>query len=551
MKKNLLSFEQIMKIAVLVMLCALYYWVGARTEYIGLIGDDAVYLLMAESISKWFGVDGHAGFVWDKTVFPPLFPALLSVPYVVSESLYSAYVVNAVILVVAMMMVYLYVSRYVGVVFARFIFFIVALSPGTIKISLNIWSEPLYLLVSLLFFYFYRDGNDGVKYSRAGNSSTIDNQSINKTTFVLFVILSLAPLVRSIGLALIVSMVLFQIINKRYYYALLSGLCLLPSIIWGFVKPGSESGLYGSYTRRWAEIFPNTDMLDVASLVQAVVEQLHLQSSNLAYSLSELVFGATHGAFLFISVLLFIVVIIVGLIRLREKKLDALYVLLYLVILLMWPNYDHGMRFLFPLLPWILVYATLFGKWSFAYITQHIEQIPGQKKLSVNRASITFIPFILLLVVVLQSLMITVTRIVDGERRDLNGFAHTIQWLESKSVASGVNNAYMVRNLITVYKELQSDVPVGSCVYSVHNEMLMYYARRLSLTPVPKDLGYYLGSNRPCHYVLAIWMNSHPFLEVGYPTLNPNFKGTVVNQYTLDKQPDKPVIATLLKLSDA
>lgn len=568
-----LTRENLLALFAGVLLVFVYTWIGIHDETAGLVADDAVYLLMADAINSelWSDTSTHQ-FIWDFTKFPPLYPIALSVFGGGSGSLAIAHWITTLITLSSFFVFWVYLRRFVSQTTATLLTLLFAFLPGTITLGLNLWSEHLYLLLSLSLFVVHEQisgrgysGHDqremsfdhrsaqnafrestqseacGLRRKDTAGGNDWKNNLLSPYILYVLALMALLCLTRTIGVTILVAWTLHGVRSRHWQSVMVGALALVPLMAWLIYRPGEQIDLFSSYVDLWKEQY---DVHSIDGMIAALWTQVSLQSASLVSGFSELLFNSTRPAFVLVSTIMLAATVASAALRAYKNELDGNYLLAYLLVVLLWPNYDHGSRFLYPVLPFFILNVIL--------ISRSVHTITVKASLdNVRRLSERCVPVFLLLPFMLigPPTGMILSRILHGEQQGLGGFSRTQQWIESRKVAPALNDIYMVKNIVRAFRKLDNAVPEDSCVYSVHQELLMLHGNRLSFTPVPKAFDFYFTSeSRPCDYFLVLWLSSHPILPSGYPTRHSEFNASVIRNFRLDGDDDKQVFASLYRL---
>jgi hypothetical protein len=215
---NLPSSRHALPVAAFTLLAAFYYYLTWGDSPVGMVADDAVYLLMADHFSPYAaGLRESAAFITQNSSFPPLYPLLLALLGASSGSIAWAHAVTSTFLIVGIWVFYLWMSRETqsgttGLALAV----VFAFLPGTIRFSLDLWSEHLYLLVTMIALYFEVRANPGPRNRLVAAIAT-----------------SAAVLTRTVGLCVLVAFYVVLMVRRPRGKLALVGVSVLPLVLWG------------------------------------------------------------------------------------------------------------------------------------------------------------------------------------------------------------------------------------------------------------------------------------------------------------------------------
>jgi hypothetical protein len=325
-KTNLASVGIFLLFAVYSFTIINFVWIDGLSSF---ASDSANYLLMALYMSPWQEPTEAVKAIWPNQFYPPFFPIILALTGA-AHNLVAAHIVTTVFLLASLPLIY-YFSRHCFATHwqAIGITTIFSLSPSTWLNSLGILSENLYMFLSfVLLLMFQRICH------------------FNYKLISLFsLLLSALILTRSIGVAmffayLIVGFILWQ--QKK----LQIGKYFTPIIIVITVN------LMAKFLDK--SILPDPyiyqlKLLDITGQPAVLVNTWF--ASWQYYWVDDLIIP--HLFVLLLGVLACIGLII----RLKKLKFDALYLLAYLGILLVWPHPGQALRFIYPIYAILILYA--------------------------------------------------------------------------------------------------------------------------------------------------------------------------------------------------
>lgn len=304
--------------------------------------DAANYVLMARKWSPFFQPTPAELFTWPVHPYPPAFAWLLAITGA-SESLWASHLVVSLCMVAGILVMGYYVCQQTNQLIAGVMTVAICLTPGIVIHSLGILPENLYLLVSLgaLVVYAHIRNRPDVSWT---------------WYLVLFLLLAAAILSRTVGIALIAAFVAAPILDRklnsrqRVILPLLALASIVAWQVWEAVRPGEFELSYGLYL---SGILGRESVFDmIVPLWQIVTRNLvkMLGSWSQYFALSSI----AAPSFL-ITYLLFIICAISLILRVVRLKLDAVYVVFYIGIILLYPWSEQMTRFLHPIAFLILV----------------------------------------------------------------------------------------------------------------------------------------------------------------------------------------------------
>lgn len=402
---------------------------------IGFSWDDAWYLLMAEWLTPGSNYRVIAWTMLWVTSYPPLFPMFIALSGSGLADQQNAFIMNA-----------LFLSLGAGVAmiwFAREGFSAIAMALAAILVMFNpvtlgylpiLFSEFLFtfLATSALVLVFF-----GKKWKWNANWVLIG----------LLVGLSVAT--RSAGWALVAGFLLHLVFNRKLHPAVAFFIGMSAGIL--FI-PFLKAGLPPPAVNYMDQLNQGIDNLDLGFLVQ--------QAKGLTLGWS-MVWGWGIGAWLIA------LVVLPGLIiRLKANRADAWYVMAYLGMLLLWPWPGHMGRFLWPLLPCLLVAMhSSFGLVdNLRYRTVLISSLLGF-------IVITSVP---------DGIGRSIERLLNPPQGELSKLSRMHEWTRSSTPEEGTTKLQERYQMLQDTKRIGEMVAPGSCIYSEMSALVATQARRVS-----------------------------------------------------------------------
>ncbi|HTT07440.1 MAG TPA: hypothetical protein VMH34_01415 [Gammaproteobacteria bacterium] len=509
--RPLTPFPVILSVSVAV-LCIAYTWQG---EAVGLVGDDAIYLLMADYFSPYdSAARAGAAFIMKFSGFPPLYPALLAVAGAGSRHILLAHWITALCIIFsAALYWYWLVKEGVGRHFALLMSGLFLSLPGTMILALDLWSEHLYLALTLLNLLLAR---------HAGKTG--------RGWLGVAVTAGLVPLTRSAGLTFLVATWAFFIIHKAPDRWRLIAASVVPMFAWTLISLPFKS--YVSYKGIFGNFFSVLTFSDLLPVME-------FQMRNLWQGWHKSFDFQAHNYSVIAPALLLFAVPVGWWGRLKEARLDALYLPPYLVLIALWPSLNQMTRFLYVIMPFLLYYGFAgFGMMMKKYTT------PGVVRM---------LRMLFLALIVFSCAPSTVqilSRRMNPPAAGLAAYAGTATWVESMGPLEGDMDLSILKHFATVFREEAKYVEPDQCVLTAYPERFMFYARRLAF-PLPT-----LGVNQEefdrgmsrCRYVQIFWLNTHPYYPPAYPLNRLKQQGKLVFVSKMSNDSNAPPVTGLLRL---
>lgn len=304
------------------------WWAGSGTLLADFGGDNAVYFLTANHYSPFGTAHAAAAEVAAHSVYPPLYPWLLAVSGG-GTSLAAAHLVTAVLVMLAGAAVYgmaraMTLTR--GEALA--IVTLCAVTRVVLLEGLELHSEHLYLLCW---------ASAALLVAR----SPADARMLPLAAIAV----GAAYLTRSFGLTLVASLWLWLAIKRPPRAWLAALVSLLPVLYLAFTHSGNARYLH-ALIELYQRHGPQARLLENFSAVPGAWRGVFGDASQAGFldALPDaLAVAALYGLVL----------------RLRTREFDALSVLAYLMLMIVWPYPAEYERMCYPLLPFALVYAVL------------------------------------------------------------------------------------------------------------------------------------------------------------------------------------------------
>lgn len=346
--------------------------------------DNAPYILLAKS----FAENKTYSDIWNPTPtgythFPPLFPLFLS-PFV------YFFGTNIIVLKLSVLLLYLLsiyiiykllntitnIDNSLNIFFAPVISSFI-LNDYITSYSSMVRSEMLYIALSLSCIYFL------FKYDTSHKQHSTKRYYLYLS--IIFLVLSVYT--RSIGISLLFAFLVYFILKKEYRFIILWVLVLLPVCIYWDIKPYLENKKSHRNTTH-IEYFLSKDSGETTSNKFnpfTFLKRLAQNTIRSSFNIGKIVARYLPPLWLFISI-----IFIIGLIKLKSTGdffcFLKTYILIYLLIILLWPR--CGERFWVPIAPLILFFL-YYGSW---YTANRFWKVETAKKLFSQLILIIIIP---------------------------------------------------------------------------------------------------------------------------------------------------------------
>lgn len=512
-----------------------YYW--GWSHFAGYTTDDALYLLLADFFSPYHdNTTAAAQYAFDQRLHPPVFPWLLALAGAGSETVLRAHQVTLSFLLLALGAFYYWLRiehsarwQAVGLVLVW------AMMPFTLLLNTEIWSENTYLTLSLLTLAW-------------ANRQPLP-QLPTQTAIALALLIGLVAITRTAGLALVGAWLwacLRHTEKQPLRTGLLIGFSLVPLFMlaaWNAYYPTASKGYLGNW------LYYVSAQVEQHGLAAFVVNYLQLQLHSLWNAWGTVMTGLEGPPPQPMGLIVLLLTITGGwLMRLKQQRLDAVYILLYLGILLIWPYQDHLPRFIYAVLPILLLYGA-----------QGIQALgKGMSRRWLQHNLLAVYGLIMVLVAAPNSYFI-VLNFLEPIPAALEPYKRTRYYLKASKADSTANASQISQgrlNLLHFYQQTYSAlnqiktlIPPQACVYSISPELIMLFSGRVSyLWPLPPTSdAEFKQQTQACDYFFLTTDESPKFPRF-YPRERLTETVTTVQVTYLDPaHPDSGVIAVLLR----
>lgn len=322
--------------------CVAFVWQPRLASF----ADDSVsYLVMARVFSPWQSVSLPVAEAFAREAFyPPLFPMLLALTGV-SHDFAAAQALTALLLAASLPVLYALGVRWLGGKWtAAAAVTVTALLPSLWIHVRGVLSEPLFGLLLLATLFALEPGGGG-----------------RRKLLMLALLMSALALTRTVGLVIVGAYAIWTLTRRAEplaarIRALVPALSAVAAYAaWVLLRPGETSDDYARILVERANA-----LLDAADPWGALAASLSRQANSLseAWAGAVLLFWVEGQPLRPVLAGLAGILALAGmLLRVMAGKPDAWMVAAYLATFLVWPFYDQMTRFLFPVLPVLVLYA--------------------------------------------------------------------------------------------------------------------------------------------------------------------------------------------------
>jgi hypothetical protein len=488
-----------------------YAWTWSH-ELADFGGDNAIYLLMAQHLSPFADQSDVAAFFYTRSPFPPLYPFILGL-FDGGHSVLTAHIVTTTFFLLFLLVFYFWqLALGISRIQASLIVLLFTMLPGTYIIALSVLSENAYLLFCLLALLAIARGEE------TGNTTWHVIASVG---------VAASCLTRSAGIALLVAYALYLFLRRPARWPLFIVIAAVPFVWWNFLNLQSGENYFSSFAGYYG-----TNLLEAAvDVTKDMSRALHhgwlqnLTSSNRLGILAIELFG--------------IVAISGALYRIYLRKLDGLYVGLYLAMIVLWPHPPHAERFTYVLVPILIVQGWL--------LLRHVRQA-GTFRISEKPVFILF--FLSIFLAALPTLWLVANRFLEPLPAELAGYSRSLAWYDPQDKVGAMREIMLRKSLVTGMRNIGVAVPPDECIYSVRPSILSFYSQRISL-PYPQDFSddetfrHSLNESK-CRFFYMTYITTPSYRTPFYPASRMGGALTVLQMTRLDEDnTGSPVIAVL------
>ncbi len=438
MTKN--EFYFIVTYCVLIVTYYIWTWSPILAQF---GGDNATYFLTANSFSPY----GKSFFVSEyfssKSLYPPLYPILLGL-LGGGNSILIAHLITTTFLLIAILILYQWILLLNHEkLHATVLVIVFSILPGTYFQALSIHSENIYLLFSLLAIFFV----------------TLKETSGNHKFLLLAAIfIACSTLSRSAGFTLALAFIFYLVINNSKRKYLLSFIAIFPMVLWSVFNNQSDSSYISVFSNHYS-----------GNYITIFIQQISNQSLYILHAWYSSFTPGTFGQLLL--AIIFVASLLSALYRTLKKKLDGIYIILYLLMILVWPYPAESMRLLYPVIPILLVQTSIC-----------IKDITDQWVSDNIFLKGNYVLEAILLIILIPNLILTINRFNITVDENLIPYKRTNAWYET-DLNMAMKNINIFYGIFTSLNDVKQYVPNEECVYSIKPTIIELYMQRISKVP--------------------------------------------------------------------
>ena len=464
-----------------------------------------IYLLMA----RWFSGDASPAVhqLMEQALLAPLYPLLLSV-IGGGESVLRVRLATTFMLLGGAWFYRCWLRSQgvsTGAVFGLVVLFLFL--PTTLMLSQEIVSEMLYLMLSLASLW---------------TLSKAEESGLERLWLLAAILVGFTVASRTVGLSLVLALAIWWLRHKTPRRLLLLGVAVLPYGIWLIYK--RTHGLNGSYQSAYVDQIASGLLSNIADQAMALLSAWLNLFTLIPYWPQQLLSVGVGVA------------AAVGLgIRLRALRLDALYVLIYLGIIALWPYPKHALRFLFPVMPLLLFYA-----WAAFRDTRSKLSAGTNKKVSMGA-------YLLVAVALMPSLVYIAERWWAGQNSSLADYSHTRRWFTRERLPDAIYDAQLRETLTRSQQAVAKRVPEHECVWFIRPQDIMFHGRRQSYEPPAPSVSPEQFQMNRCNWFLLTSLTNHPYQEPFYPLNHLKLKLVITDVFKIGEGNSAALVALLAR----
>ncbi len=449
----------------------LYFHFAGSNPYSGAFSDSVRYLFMADYFS---GADSALTLqMVQESMFPPLFPLLLSLLGAGTDNFIAGHLVTVLSLVLACLSFFWWLSEHrLPLNQSLAVILLLLLLPGVFFQSLAIASEWLFLALVL-----------------ASLAAMKRSEASPRWIYAAALLAGLSIVTRTVGIALLPSLFLACRPGALRKLPALAVLSLSPYLSWEILRDVQYSGV--GYIA-WYAVF--VEQFGLAGVFRSMAYQLKMMWFSWILMFDRM--AAMHVIVL--HSLLLAVAAAVFAARLVKLKSEAVFLLAYLVIIAFWPFPDQVERFIFVLAPLYLFYGLLAVNWSVSrFGLAALGRLPEAAATAV------------ILVSIVPSLLFYQHRFSLDAPDDIIGHRYSQKWYEAPTDRDMFFRTRKFDRLFEVASAIDEHIPEDECVYATFADVVSLYSGRKGVS-LPFDMyrdsdsgpAYSLDKLELCDYVM-------------------------------------------------
>lgn len=457
-------------------------WTGDITDF---GGDSSGYLLAARYYSPYHAAQSAILEYKSQIIYPPLFPWLLALVNG-GDNLFAAHLMVAAFALAGVATLFVWLrNESLPIWLSASAALVYAAMPATYIQMLNVWTEFPFIFFSLAAIVIVSDAESSSSYRLWLFAATL---------------VACATLMRVAAMPLLVAFGLTLLLRRPRNYVWIGLVAALPFVLWLIYSSHAEVGASG-YLGHWQEKYA----LDPLSIF---FHQLKTESLVLRDAWKYAWLGETQANTLAAVIYGFGIICLAGwLYRLKSFKFDALYVAVYMGMLLAWPHPEEALRYSFVLYP-------IFVAYGFLLLTRISPQQGGLRSNSRVMGGV----LALLVLAMLPTLIMNVRYSLAVVPDELSEAKHIPEWYGSNR-PQAMQAAQFHARLIGHLKKISQLVPENECVFAIKPTVITLYSDRSSYAPpkISEDDDHFREKMKKCHFAYVLPFASPSYAAPLYP----------------------------------
>ncbi len=473
-------------IAGLLVLSAIYAtWVWSNT-LTDLGGDSAAYLIISRLYSPYHAASEAVLAYKNGIISPPLFPLFLAIADG-GYHLLAAHLVVAAFAVASTVMLYCWLRKETLEAWAAAaIALLVSILPITLFTVFNIWTEFPYLFFSLATIAALAAGKEKPLAARAW--------------YLAAAMVACACLIRVAALPLLAAFLLYLLLQRPANLVRYGLLAILPFGLWEVYSSLSETGA-GSYVDQLVKGYSG-------DFLGKLVAQCRGEYSAVfsAWKMGWIQFSSSTELHAIIEGFWYLC--LAGwLFRLARLRFDAIYVLIYLIQLFIWPHPEEASRYSFVLFPVFIASGFLLV----AALPKPLSRPSGKPYTIALAIGVMFLT-------PLSSLGFDIDRFLGDIPPEIESARHTMDWYVGSRPYAAINARFasrLTRHLV----DIDRYVAPNQCIFAIKAPIVTLLSDRVSTMPpaaAENDAQFNAGIAK-CRYAYVISSTSRSFPQMYYP----------------------------------
>ena len=444
-----------LRISLSVLLACFYVIWTFSGELANLGGDSAAYVLAAKILIS-FGDLSPAMEEYSKGLFfPPVFPMYLGL-LGGGVSLHAAHIAISLAAATTLyLMAQFLLEEGLPGTLALAGTALFAISPVMLFQVFNIWSEHL-LLASLMLVVLLVS-----LHEKSGSQSDFR---------WLLLIVSLAPLIKVSGLAIVLALVLYFGARRGWKKASLSLLAIAPFLVWQLFR-GHLPGVVSPYATHWGAQYAGLSWSDIFTKLVVGVD-----------AVADSWIAGWSGANIFfyqkpLAVLLGIIILTGLWADIRKYRYYAIFVVVHISMMIAWGHPEEAMRYGLVLYPFGILAGYRGVKILASVLAHNARTTQLVFKGALVCAGLVVLPE------AGRAILLRIYPLDEG----LIEARTTSNWYFLKDRRYALYQAVSQQKIIEQMKRMKEIVPEDQCIFSVKYTNVMLYTDRYAISPPPES----------------------------------------------------------------